>query len=100
MIPLALRISAEAYRDLELIWAFTAERGSLEQTDRYYSLIIEEFEFLRRNASSGKSAESIRAGYRVSFVKSHAIFYKVSDSQELQIIRILHQHQNMEKWLE
>jgi toxin ParE1/3/4 len=62
-------------------------------------LIIDEIEFLRMNYYTGKSAEYIRPGYRVSFVKSHIIFYKIEDEQKLEVIRILHQSMNIEEWL-
>ncbi|MCF8434519.1 MAG: type II toxin-antitoxin system RelE/ParE family toxin [Crocinitomicaceae bacterium] len=41
----------------------------------------------------------MRPGYRVSFVKSHILFYKIVDDQKLEIIRILHQSVNIDKWL-
>ena len=100
MNKLALSISSEALSDLDKIWKYTFKKWSKEQADRYYSLLIDEFQFLRSNYYTGKSAEYIRPGYRVSFVKSHIIFYKVVDDQKLEIIRILHQSVNIEKWLE
>jgi len=99
MKPLLLRISKEAYSDLEKIWVYTQFKWSIEQADRYYSLIIDEINFLRTNCFVGKSAEYIRPNYRVSFVKSHIIFYKISEDNHLEIIRILHQSVNIEEWL-
>jgi len=99
MKKLALKISSEAYSDLEKIWIYTAIKWSKEQADRYYSLIIDEIDFLRLIYNTGKSTEFIRADYRVSFVKSHIIFYKISVDQKLEIIRILHQGLNIEAWL-
>ena len=100
MKKLVLHISSEALSDLEEIWIYTRKKWSREQADRYYSLLFDEIEFLQSNHYTGKSAEYIRPGYRVSFVKSHIIFYKVVDDQKLEIIRILHQSVNIEKWLE
>jgi len=100
MKRLGLKISSEAFSDLEKIWVYTFKKWSKEQADRYYSLIIDEIEFLRSNYHTGKSAEYIKPGYRVSFVKSHIIFYKVGNDQKLEIIRILHQSMNIEEWLE
>lgn len=99
MKKLALRISSEAYSDLEKIWLYTVNKWSKEQANRYYSLIIDEISFLTQNYYSGKSVEHIRPGYRVSFVKSHIIFYKIVDDQKLEIIRILHQSVNIEDWI-
>lgn len=99
MNKLALNVSSEALSDLEKIWVYTCEKWSKEQADRYYSLLIEEIQFLQSNYNTGKSAEYIRPGYRVSFVKSHILFYKIVDDQKLEIIRILHQSVNIDKWL-
>lgn len=99
MKKLMLIISSEALSDLEDIWIYTSKKWSYEQADRYYSLLIDEIEFLQSNYYIGKSAEYIRPGYRVSFVKSHILFYKVIDNQKLEIIRILHQSVNIDKWL-
>ena len=99
MNKLALSISSEALSDLDKIWKYTFNKWSKEQADRYYSLLIDEIQFLRSNYYTGKSAEYIRPGYRVSFVKSNIIFYKLVDDQKLEIIRILHQSVNIDKWL-
>lgn len=100
MKKLVLHVSSEALSDLEKIWIYTREKWSKEQADRYYSLLIDEIQFLQSNYYTGKSAEYIRPGYRVSFVKSHIIFYKVFEDQKLEIIRILHQSVNIDTWLE
>lgn len=100
MNQLALNISSEALLDLDKIWIYTFKKWSKEQADRYYSLLIDEIQFLRSNYYTGKSADNIRPGYRVSYVKSHIIFYKVLDEERLEIVRILHQSVDIEKWLE
>jgi toxin ParE1/3/4 len=99
MKKLILAISAEAQSDLEEIWIYTLKKWSKEQANRYYSLIIDEIEFLRSNPHTGKSAEYIRSNYRISFVKSHIIFYKLEDEKTLKVVRILHQSMDIEKWL-
>jgi toxin ParE1/3/4 len=99
MKKLVLHISSEALSDLEEIWIYTRKKWSKDQADRYYSLLIDEIEFLKTNYYIGKSAEYICPGYRVSFVKSHIVFFKIVDDQKLKIIRILHQSVNIDKWL-
>ena len=100
MKKLELKISAEALSDLEKIWFYTFQKWSKEQADSYYAILIENIEFLRSNFNVGKSAAYIRPGYRVSFIKSHLIFYKSNDDQKLEIIRILHQSVDIQEWLE
>ncbi len=99
MKKFVLQISTEALSDLEEIWIYTLKKWSKEQADRYYSLLIDDIEFLQSNYYTGKSAEYIRPVYSVSFVKSHIIFYKIVDDQKLEVIRILHQSVNIDKWL-
>jgi toxin ParE1/3/4 len=84
-------ISNKAVLDLQEIWLYTLEKWSIEQADRYYNLIIGEIEFICKNIHSGKSMDYIKKGYRVSKVKSHLIFYRISTEQIIEVIRILHE---------
>ena len=89
------RISEKAIEDIEKIWVYTYEKWSIEQADRYYNLIINEIEYIANNFMSGKSMEHIKEGYRASIVKSHSIFYKRTNDNQLLIIRILHQRMDV-----
>ena len=84
------RITQRAIIDLEEIWNYTYQKRSEEQADRYYQLLIQEFDYIAKYPTSGKSVDYIRRGYRISIVKSHLIFYRLIDS-EVEIVRILHQ---------
>ena len=90
------RISEKAVEDLENIWTYTLQKWSIEQADRYYNLIINEIEFITENFMSGKSMDHIKSGYRASIVKSHLIFYRKSQNNQVEIIRILHQRMDIE----
>jgi toxin ParE1/3/4 len=94
-----IAISEQALKDIENIWLYTLENWSVEQADRYYNLIFEEKEFICKNFNAGKSIEYIRKGYRYSIVKSHLIFYKKSNSNKIEIIRVLHQNMDIENRL-
>ncbi len=83
-----------AIEDLEEIWLYTFQTWSLEQADRYHSLIYKEIEFLARKPTSGRDFNYALKGYRSSKVKSHLIFYKYSSS-EIEIIRILHENMDI-----
>ncbi len=89
-------ISGKANQDIENIWLYTYETWSLEQTDRYYNLILDEIEFIAKNFESGKPVDYIKKGYRASSVKSHIIFYKKSSRNIVEIIRVLHQKMDIE----
>ncbi len=88
------RISDKAIS--ENIWVYTMKNWSVEQADRYYQLLIEEIDYLCSHFDSGKSMDHIKKGYRASKVKSHLIFYKKSNDQKLDVIRILHQRMDIE----
>lgn len=91
------KISKEAINDLERIWLYTIENWSVEQADRYFSLIFNEIEFLAKRPDSGKDFSHIRKGYYSSKVKSHFIFYRINKMEEtLEVVRILHQSMDIE----
>ena len=90
------RISKKAVEDLENIWTYTFQKWSIEQADRYYNLIINEFEFITGNFNAGKPMDHIRKGYRATIVKSHLIFYRKSWDNQVEIIRILHQKMDVD----
>ena len=85
------RISERAISDLEKIWFYTFNKWSKEQADRYHRLIIQEIEFITHNFNQSRNVDYIRAGYRMTKVKSHLIYFrKVGDF--IEIIRILHEN--------
>ena len=94
MRKLEIVILEQAIQDLEEIWLYTFTTWSLEQADRYHSLITKEIEFLATRPESGKMLDHLRKGYRSSKVKSHYIFYRFT-SNELEIIRILHENMDI-----
>jgi toxin ParE1/3/4 len=93
------RISQRAIDDLNSIWEYTLHKWSREQADRYYSLILDEIEFISKNYMIGKSFEHVRKKYRVSRIKSHLIFYRKIDDSLVEIVRILHQRMDVKKKL-
>jgi toxin ParE1/3/4 len=74
-------------------------KWSLEQADRYYNLIFEEIEYICKNADAVKSMEHIRKEYRVSKIKSHLIFYRISSENIIEVIRVLHERIDIESRL-
>ncbi|WP_417359759.1 type II toxin-antitoxin system RelE/ParE family toxin [Galbibacter sp.] len=93
------QISKQAIDDLNDIWVYTFRKWSKEQADRYYDLIIGEIEFVADNYLIGKSCEQTRKNYRVTKIKSHLIFYRKSENEIVEIIRILHQRMDIKKQL-
>jgi toxin ParE1/3/4 len=98
MKALPFVISKKAVADLNEIWLYTIENWSIEQADRYYNLIFDEINYIRKNINAGKSMEHVRKGYRASKVKSHLIFYRVLNST-IEVIRILHERMDIDNRL-
>ncbi|NOQ74915.1 MAG: type II toxin-antitoxin system RelE/ParE family toxin [Crocinitomix sp.] len=92
-------LSKQALADLDHIWIYTFHKWSKVQADRYFDLIIAEIEFIAENYQIGKSIEQTRKNYRVLKIKSHLIFYRKSDNETVEIIRILHQRMDVKKRL-
>ena len=90
------RISKKALEDLNNIWTYTCAKQSTEQADRYYNLLINEFEYITNNFMTEKSMDHIKTGYRASIVKSHLVIYRKSESDITEIIRIRHQKMDIE----
>ena len=98
MKSLPYLISKKAVADLDEIWLYTVEKWSLAQSDRYYSLIFDEIDYICSHPTSGKTMDHIRKGYRASKVKSHLIFYRIAD-ETIEIIRILHERMDIDNRL-
>jgi len=94
------KISHEAGKDLEKIWAYTFETWSLQQADRYINQIIEEIEYIATKPENGLDFDYVREGYLKTKVKLHFIFYKLNNKgNSIEIIRILHQRMDVENRL-
>ncbi|MES2826661.1 MAG: type II toxin-antitoxin system RelE/ParE family toxin [Bacteroidota bacterium] len=92
------KISNDALKDLENIWIYTFENESIEQADRYFSLLMDEIEYVSQNPQSGKDYSHVRERYFRALVKSHIIFYKTnSKTNEVEIVRILHQQLDIDE---
>jgi toxin ParE1/3/4 len=93
------RISEKAIFDLERIWLYTLNKWSREQADRYHQLIMDEIQFIVDNYELCRKMDYVRNGYRMSKVKSHLIFFRRTDDNIIEIIRILHQNMDIENRL-
>ncbi|MFP5439602.1 MAG: type II toxin-antitoxin system RelE/ParE family toxin [Bacteroidia bacterium] len=92
-------LNEEAIADINDIWFYTAQTWSVEQADRYYNLILDEIEYIADNFESSYDFGRLRKGYRYSKVKSHLIFYRKSDENEIEVVRILHKSMDIDKRL-
>ena len=83
-------LTNKAVEDLSGIWDYTYKNWSEKQADKYYELLILFCETIADNPTKGKSYAEIDDtifGYTAS---SHIIFYRITNSEEIEILRILH----------
>jgi toxin ParE1/3/4 len=92
-------ISEKALDDINNIWIYTAENWSVEQADRYYNAIIDEIEFIVQKFELAHDFEKIRKYYKYSKIKSHLIFFKKNKSNEIEVVRVLHERMDIESRL-
>jgi toxin ParE1/3/4 len=97
---MSYKISVKAAEDIEHIWLYTFDNWSVEQADRYVDLILDEIEYVAANPGSGKDYNHTRKDYRCSKVKSHLIFYRLVENNDIEIIRVLHQRMDIVNQLE
>lgn len=84
-------INEKALDDINKIWIYTAENWSIEQADRYYDLIFDEIEYIVAHFEMARDFGNVRKNYRCSKVKSHLVFFKKTKSNEIEVIRVLHE---------
>jgi toxin ParE1/3/4 len=83
-------LTNKAVEDLSEIWNYTFDTWSESQADKYYMLIIGFCKKLSENPTMGKNYREVDKnifGYRVG---QHIIFYRVINSNRIEIVRILH----------
>lgn len=92
--PRSYRLTPQAKRDLEDIWAYTSRVWSVKQADQYHTDLIAAIEGLARNERTGRNVDELRPGYLKYNVRQHVLFYRLS-ANHLDVIRILHQRMDI-----
>lgn len=90
------RLSPLAEADLEEIWLYTAKHWSMEQADTYHRNFVEAFEGLAAGRKQGRP--SVLPDFQKYPCGSHAIYFLMY-ADRLDVIRILHQRQDVERHL-
>ncbi len=89
----ALVFSPAAEIDLADIWDYSAATWGPDQADRYTDEIEETCEQLASGQKRGRPVD-VRSGYLKYATGSHMLYFRDLGST-LEIIRILHQHQDV-----
>jgi len=86
-----------AVDDLTEIWNYTFDEWSEKQADKYYELLLEGCNELANNPLLGKEYHEISnklLGYKWG---EHIIFYITCDTNEIEVVRILHSRMDLKK---
>lgn len=89
-------LTGKAKADLRAIAIFTEELWGKEQRNLYIKQFDDAFHMLANAPLAGKACDYIKSGYRKFPQGSHIIFYKNSNKQKIEIVRILHKNVDVE----
>ena len=93
------RLSVAADADLRKIAEHTLQNWGQPQRDAYIRELFEAFGRLAKTPQIATSADNIREGYRKFPQGSHVIFFRSSDSNNIEIIRVLHKRMDADAQL-
>ncbi|MSS67714.1 type II toxin-antitoxin system RelE/ParE family toxin [Xylella fastidiosa] len=90
------RLTPLADADLEEIWFYTFRHWSIEQADSYHRSLVAVFEGLAAGTKQG--CPSVLPDFNKYLCGSHVVYF-MDYADHLDIIRILHQRQDTERYL-
>jgi len=85
------KLTHKAVDDLTSIWNYTLEKWSEKQADKYYNMLIDNFNEISKNPSLGKNYSDVLKNILGFRVGRHIIFYREIQNNGIEIIRILHE---------
>ncbi len=93
MAKLILRL--KAIDDLTEIWEYTFETWSENQADKYYEAIKLACKDISSHPSSGRAYPEISTSLLGYKINKHIIFYHLLTSNEVEVVRILHERMDL-----
>ena len=90
-------LTSKALNDLKEIGRYTEHTWGLEQRNRYLSIIDQCFHDLAAAPLKGRDCHAIRSGYRKHQTGRHFVFYRVLASDQIEIVRVLHERMDVER---
>jgi toxin ParE1/3/4 len=89
------KVKAKAKDDLTAIAIFTQKRWGKAQRNIYLKQFDESFNQLADNPQLGRTCDYILPGYRKFPIISHVIYYRITNHDCVEIIRILHKNMDI-----
>ena len=89
-------LTKAAKADLKSIGRYTQNTWGVEQRNRYLAMLDSSFHDLMANPRMGRDCSDIRLGYYKHRVGKHRVFYRHSEANQIEIVRILHERMDVE----
>ena len=89
------KLTNKAVDDLTQIWNYTLNKWSENQADKYYQMLLDNFNEVANNPDLGKNYSGVienLLGFRAG---RHIIFYREIEENEIEIIRILYEQMDL-----
>ena len=88
-------LTNKAVSDLEGIWDYTVDNWSENHADKYYHLLVDSFNEIASKPLIGRLYLGIVDNLKGYQVGKHIVFYRVIDSNNVEIVRILHERMDL-----
>ena len=83
------KLSNLAKEDLIRIHRYGVEKFGMTQADKYFDTLFEYFDIIAKSPFSFESVDSIKIGYRRCVCGSDSIYYKISNTNIVEIMAII-----------
>ncbi|NJK94735.1 MAG: type II toxin-antitoxin system RelE/ParE family toxin [Bacteroidetes bacterium] len=89
------KLTNKAVDDLTQIWNYSNLKWSENQADKYYQMLIDNFNEVANNPDMGKSYSGVIENLSGFKVGRHIIFYRKIEDDVIEIVRILHEQMDL-----
>ena len=88
-------LTNKAVDDLTNIWDYTIDKWSENQADKYYFILLDNFDEIANNPDLGKNYPGVNENLMGFKTGRHIIFYYKIDDDGIEILRILHEQMDL-----
>lgn len=92
-------LSPKAKADLSQVWDYTYAEWGVEQAEKYTRELWAVIEEQASDLTKSVDISDVRVGYRKVRSGSHVIFFKVTQGESIDVVRILHQKMDFDRHL-
>lgn len=93
-------LSPAARADLDKIWDYSSERWDDDQAEEYLRKVQRAIERIVSNPKVGRACDDVRPGYRKHAVGSHTLYYRIGSGGVIDVVRVLHQRMDADRYLD